>query len=110
MSCNETFFYVIISFDLPAIKTKAPLDSTFLIPAECDFLWEIVFCFTSFYIFIGISRTSGTMAENQCMQVLNPYVCNLSWCRMMCAAQHHGIGYCPDDYPHKCVCVYNCPR
>jgi len=38
MSCNETFFYVIISFDLPAIKTKAPLDSTFLIPAECDFL------------------------------------------------------------------------
>jgi len=37
MSFNETFFYVIISFDLPAIKTKPPLDSidsTFLIPAE----------------------------------------------------------------------------
>ncbi|BAT89388.1 hypothetical protein VIGAN_06033500 [Vigna angularis var. angularis] len=66
--------------------------------------------FTLTLIIAGISRTSGAMPENQCMLVLDPNECNRSSCHSDCVKQYQGTGYCVDIAPHKCVCVYDCPR
>ena len=59
---------------------------------------------------IGISRTSGAMPKKHCQQVLGPNDCTFSNCNANCVKQYLGIGYCVGPYPHKCVCVYNCPH
>jgi len=57
---------------------------------------------------IAISRTSTAITENQCIIALNPNECNLSSCRSKCDELYRGIGYCVGQYPHQCVCVYDC--
>ncbi|KAK7342645.1 hypothetical protein VNO80_25601 [Phaseolus coccineus] len=66
--------------------------------------------FTLILIITAISTTSGAITENQCSEMLDPNECNLSWCRSNCDGLYHGIGYCVGQYPHQCICIYNCPR